>query len=164
VSSFPFTRHLRNARTDELRYGLFVPLDRPIPRTADLWTFLRCKPTAHLHRSSPKPSTHQSVNSFYFPKLLWSDPLDDFDADRGTLAQGFTHNAVRGCSYFYSFVASSYQIPRLSRQSITLTCSPSYPRYKAVCEFLERNNLLSVIRGSFSVFHPSRGALKQKIH
>lgn len=54
--------------------------------------------------------------------MLWSDPLEDFDSEKSTRASdtGFTHNAVRGCSYFYS--------------------------YKAVCDFLDRNNLLSVIR------------------
>ncbi|KAL7415011.1 Metallo-dependent phosphatase-like protein [Mrakia frigida] len=57
-----------------------------------------------------------------FCDMLWSDPLEDFDSEKSTRASdtGFTHNAVRGCSYFYS--------------------------YKAVCDFLDRNNLLSVIR------------------
>ncbi|CDZ98432.1 serine threonine protein phosphatase 2b [Phaffia rhodozyma] len=55
-----------------------------------------------------------------FCDMLWSDPLEDFDSDKGTHGNGYTHNAVRGCSYFYSF--------------------------KAVCDFLERNKLLSVIR------------------
>ncbi|KAI8885524.1 calcineurin [Backusella circina FSU 941] len=47
--------------------------------------------------------------------LLWSDPFEDFNNEAA-----FTHNHVRGCSYFYS--------------------------YKAVCQFLDNNNLLSVIR------------------
>jgi serine/threonine-protein phosphatase 2B catalytic subunit len=50
--------------------------------------------------------------------LLWSDPIEDFGQERGP--ENFVHNHVRGCSYFYT--------------------------YKAVCEFLERNRLLSIIR------------------
>ncbi|KAI2657083.1 Serine/threonine-protein phosphatase 2B catalytic subunit alpha isoform [Labeo rohita] len=50
--------------------------------------------------------------------LLWSDPLEDFGNEKSQ--DYFSHNTVRGCSYFYS--------------------------YPAVCEFLQTNNLLSVIR------------------
>ncbi|XP_035273410.1 serine/threonine-protein phosphatase 2B catalytic subunit alpha isoform-like isoform X1 [Anguilla anguilla] len=50
--------------------------------------------------------------------LLWSDPLEDFGSEKNQ--DHFTHNTVRGCSYFYS--------------------------YPAVCDFLQHNNLLSVIR------------------
>eukprot|EP00096_Caligus_rogercresseyi_P000318 TRINITY_DN1072_c2_g1_i2.p1 TRINITY_DN1072_c2_g1~~TRINITY_DN1072_c2_g1_i2.p1 ORF type:complete len:533 (+),score=189.07 TRINITY_DN1072_c2_g1_i2:216-1814(+) len=50
--------------------------------------------------------------------LLWSDPLDDFGNEKN--AEHFTHNSVRGCSYFYSYAAS--------------------------CDFLQQNNLLSIIR------------------
>ncbi|XP_037084130.1 serine/threonine-protein phosphatase 2B catalytic subunit 3-like isoform X2 [Pollicipes pollicipes] len=50
--------------------------------------------------------------------LLWSDPLEDFGNERN--AEHFTHNSVRGCSYFYS--------------------------YAACCDFLQQNNLLSIIR------------------
>lgn len=50
--------------------------------------------------------------------ILWSDPIEDFGQERGP--ENFVHNHVRGCSYFYT--------------------------YKAVCEFLERNHLLSIIR------------------
>ncbi|OZJ05413.1 Serine/threonine-protein phosphatase 2B catalytic subunit [Bifiguratus adelaidae] len=50
--------------------------------------------------------------------ILWSDPLEDFGAEK--THEFFTHNQVRGCSYFFS--------------------------YHAVCAFLERNNLLSIIR------------------
>jgi len=31
--------------------------------------------------------------------LLWSDPLEDFGTEKS--AEHFTHNSVRGCSYFY---------------------------------------------------------------
>jgi len=50
--------------------------------------------------------------------LLWSDPLEDFGNEKN--AEHFTHNSVRGCSYFYSYAAS--------------------------CDFLQHNNLLSIIR------------------
>ncbi|KAJ7897638.1 serine/threonine protein phosphatase 2B [Mycena olivaceomarginata] len=48
--------------------------------------------------------------------------LDDLRADFGTekTADSFLHNHVRGCSYFFT--------------------------YQAACNFLERNNLLSIIR------------------
>lgn len=52
--------------------------------------------------------------------LLWSDPLEDFDNEKSTTGGTFTHNSVRGCSFFYS--------------------------YAACCEFLQENNLLSIIR------------------
>ncbi|CAH2301262.1 serine threonine- phosphatase 2B catalytic subunit alpha isoform isoform X1 [Pelobates cultripes] len=50
--------------------------------------------------------------------ILWSDPLEDFGNEKSQ--DHFTHNTVRGCSYFYS--------------------------YPAVCEFLQHNNLLSILR------------------
>ncbi|KAI8890363.1 serine/threonine protein phosphatase 2B catalytic subunit [Backusella circina FSU 941] len=49
--------------------------------------------------------------------LLWSDPYEEFDSDN---SPKFEHNHVRGCSYFFS--------------------------YRAACNFLDKNNLLSVIR------------------
>jgi hypothetical protein len=33
--------------------------------------------------------------------LLWSDPLEDFGSEKTT--EHFTHNSVRGCSYFYRY-------------------------------------------------------------
>jgi len=50
--------------------------------------------------------------------LLWSDPLEDYGNEKTN--EHFTHNTVRGCSYFYS--------------------------YAACCEFLQNNQLLSIIR------------------
>ncbi|XP_072341640.1 serine/threonine-protein phosphatase 2B catalytic subunit gamma isoform-like isoform X1 [Scyliorhinus torazame] len=50
--------------------------------------------------------------------LLWSDPTEDYGNEK--TADHFSHNTVRGCSYFFS--------------------------YAAVCRFLQHNNLLSVIR------------------
>ncbi|KTW32333.1 serine/threonine-protein phosphatase 2B catalytic subunit A1 [Pneumocystis jirovecii RU7] len=67
----------------------------------------------------------QFINRFCEPPmsgimtdLLWSDPLEDFGEEKTD--DFFVYNHVRGCSYFYS--------------------------YKAVCTFLEKNNLLSIIR------------------
>lgn len=50
--------------------------------------------------------------------MLWSDPLEDYGTEK--TSDHFSHNSVRGCSYFYS--------------------------YQASCDFLQRNNLLSIIR------------------
>ena len=35
--------------------------------------------------------------------LLWSDPLEDFGTEKPT-QENFSHNSVRGCSYYYRFV------------------------------------------------------------
>ncbi|EGV65770.1 3',5'-cyclic-nucleotide phosphodiesterase (PDEase) (3':5'-CNP) [Yamadazyma tenuis] len=50
--------------------------------------------------------------------LLWADPLEDYDEDK--LDHSFIRNAVRGCSYSFT--------------------------YRASCSFLERTGLLSIIR------------------
>lgn len=50
--------------------------------------------------------------------ILWADPLEDFGQEKTN--EYFLHNHVRGCSYFFS--------------------------YPAACAFLEKNNLLSIIR------------------
>lgn len=50
--------------------------------------------------------------------ILWADPLEEFGQEK--TSDFFIHNHVRGCSYFFS--------------------------YPAACSFLEKNNLLSVIR------------------
>ncbi|KAI9748064.1 MAG: 3',5'-cyclic-nucleotide phosphodiesterase (PDEase) (3':5'-CNP) [Lichina confinis] len=50
--------------------------------------------------------------------ILWADPLEDFGQEK--TSEYFIHNHVRGCSYFFS--------------------------YPAACAFLEKNNLLSIIR------------------
>ncbi|KAJ3716249.1 Metallo-dependent phosphatase-like protein [Lentinula guzmanii] len=50
--------------------------------------------------------------------ILWADPVEDFGTEKVT--DSFIHNHVRGCSYFFT--------------------------YQAACQFLERNNLLSIIR------------------
>ncbi|KAJ5207891.1 Serine/threonine-specific protein phosphatase/bis(5-nucleosyl)-tetraphosphatase [Penicillium cf. viridicatum] len=51
-------------------------------------------------------------------EILWADPLEEFGQEK--TGDFFTHNGVRGCSYSFS--------------------------YSAVCAFLEKNNLLSIIR------------------
>ncbi|KAI9930053.1 hypothetical protein ASPWEDRAFT_102085 [Aspergillus wentii DTO 134E9] len=50
--------------------------------------------------------------------ILWADPLEEFGQEK--TGEYFIHNSVRGCSYFFS--------------------------YPAACAFLEKNNLLSIIR------------------
>ncbi|EST10164.1 Phosphoesterase domain protein [Kalmanozyma brasiliensis GHG001] len=50
--------------------------------------------------------------------ILWADPLEDFGSEKTN--ESFIHNHVRGCSYFFT--------------------------YTAACQFLERNQLLSIIR------------------
>ena len=50
--------------------------------------------------------------------ILWADPLEEFGQEK--TSEFFIHNHVRGCSYFFS--------------------------YPAACAFLEKNNLLSIIR------------------
>ncbi|KAF8509068.1 Metallo-dependent phosphatase [Hysterangium stoloniferum] len=51
--------------------------------------------------------------------ILWSDPVENFGKEKNP-QEYFLHNSVRGCSYFFT--------------------------YRAASEFLERNNLLSIIR------------------
>lgn len=40
--------------------------------------------------------------------LLWSDPLEDFGNEKN--AEHFSHNSVRGCSYFYRFVINGLEL------------------------------------------------------
>lgn len=67
----------------------------------------------------------RSIDRFHEPPthglmcdILWADPLEEFGQEK--TSDFFIHNNVRGCSYFFS--------------------------YPAACSFLEKNNLLSVIR------------------
>ncbi|EJT99295.1 Metallo-dependent phosphatase [Dacryopinax primogenitus] len=50
--------------------------------------------------------------------ILWSDPVENFGEEK--TIDKFVHNHVRGCSFFFT--------------------------YAAACDFLDRNNLLSIIR------------------
>ncbi|MBN3279065.1 PP2BA phosphatase, partial [Polyodon spathula] len=102
--------------------------------------------------------------------LLWSDPLEDFGNEK--TQEHFTHNTVRGCSYFYSTEPTRYSsgtVPNGAKVTILTwflrglllgapapgplpngSCSgldlPGCYLYPAVCDFLQHNNLLSVIR------------------
>lgn len=58
--------------------------------------------------------------------LLWSDPHTEISVYEDPDTPEFQHNGVRGCSYFYS--------------------------YNAVQRFLDRNNLLSIIRAHEAQF------------
>ncbi|CAH02173.1 calcineurin catalytic subunit A [Kluyveromyces lactis] len=51
--------------------------------------------------------------------LMWADPIENYDEDSNS-EERFVPNSLRGCSYAFT--------------------------YKAVCDFLKRNGLLSVIR------------------
>jgi serine/threonine-protein phosphatase 2B catalytic subunit len=68
--------------------------------------------------------------------ILWSDPIENFGEE--TTAESFVHNHVRGCSYFYTCahpaLTACTRLPNVS------------DRYNAVCQFLDRNNLLSIVR------------------
>nr|CAI44590.1 calcineurin-A2-2 [Paramecium tetraurelia] len=60
---------------------------------------------------------HEPPRSGLFCDILWSDPVDN---DQGSLDNGWRGNEVRGCSWFFGV--------------------------EAVHRFLQRNNLISVIR------------------
>lgn len=67
--------------------------------------------------------------------ILWSDPVEDFGQEK--INEGFVHNHVRGCSYFFTCVFYYED---------TAAHIHHCDRYQAACQFLERNNLLSIIR------------------
>ena len=71
---------------------------------------------------------------------MWADPVEDYDEDTETT---FVFNEARGCSYAYGFVFPSCHARHISRHGSLLTMNPSY---KAVLNFLEQNELLSLIR------------------
>lgn len=48
--------------------------------------------------------------------LLWSDPLEDFGNEK--TQEYFSHNTVRGCSYFYRSVLSSSSSSSSSANSV----------------------------------------------
>lgn len=86
-----------------------------------------CRPSSRRLTTSVRyvwPYSRQ-INRFREPPthglicdLLWADPLEEFGQEKTN--ESFVHNHVRGCSYFFT--------------------------YNAACQFLERNNLLSIIR------------------
>lgn len=78
-----------------------------------------------VFRVTSRPLTLFQIDRFREPPthglmcdILWADPVEDFGSEKTT--DSFVHNHVRGCSYFFT--------------------------YQAACQFLERNNLLSIIR------------------
>jgi serine/threonine-protein phosphatase 2B catalytic subunit len=80
--------------------------------------------------------------------LLWSDPVPNFGHESEPSqhpspvppGQMWGHNTTRGCSYYFT-------------SAVLYLCSPIPSdqlwecRYEAVIKFLERNQLLGVIRG-----------------
>lgn len=72
--------------------------------------------------------------------LLWSDPLEDFGNEKN--ADFYSHNTVRGCSYFYRYERFSF----FGSMKNVVLHEFSLHSYKAVCDFLQNNNLLSIIR------------------
>lgn len=83
--------------------------------------------------------------------ILWADPLEEFGNEKNN--DGFVHNHVRGCSYFFTCVfrpSVSLSLSVLARQAGVrvppLTKQRDFDRYTAACQFLERNGLLSIIR------------------
>ncbi|KAF5389735.1 hypothetical protein D9757_006049 [Collybiopsis confluens] len=67
--------------------------------------------------------------------ILWADPVEDFGTEK--ITDSFINNHVRGCSYFFT------QVDRFSFLKILVD---DFCSYQAACQFLERNNLLSIIR------------------
>ncbi|MBN3283149.1 PP2BA phosphatase, partial [Polyodon spathula] len=84
--------------------------------------------------------------------LLWSDPLEDFGNEK--TQEHFTHNTVRGCSYFYSglwwhthtYFIYIYICIYIYIYIYIISFFFFFSSYPAVCDFLQHNNLLSVIR------------------
>jgi serine/threonine-protein phosphatase 2B catalytic subunit len=70
--------------------------------------------------------------------ILWADPVEDFGQE--STNDSFKHNHVRGCSYFFTCVCKSSLLHEVFSH-LKFTNS-----YQAACHFLERNNLLSIIR------------------
>ncbi|NWV92126.1 PP2BC phosphatase, partial [Machaerirhynchus nigripectus] len=107
-------------RCEKAWASIFVPLSgvRAV-KTRCLVFLLFC--FSPCYKKHPKPQSLKFKEPPAFGPmcdLLWSDPSEDYGNEK-TL-EHFAHNTVRGCSYFYS--------------------------YPAVCEFLQNNSLLSVIR------------------
>ncbi|KAF0990364.1 hypothetical protein HZS_1725, partial [Henneguya salminicola] len=73
---------------------------------------IKLKDIERINRFSEPPSSGP------FCDILWSDPHESFGNEKSDF--GFVVNNVRGCSYYFS--------------------------YLACCDFISRNNLLSVIR------------------
>lgn len=88
--------------------------------------------------------------------LLWADPLEEFGAEK--TSEFFVHNHVRGCSYFFRYATTFYFFffffffLRSTRWSTHILLIMDtifllhHDSYHAACAFLEKNNLLSIIR------------------
>jgi serine/threonine-protein phosphatase 2B catalytic subunit len=80
--------------------------------------------------------------------LLWADPVPNFGHETEPSqhpspvppGQMWGHNSTRGCSYYFT---SGFCFFSLSHGSFLIVSC----RYEAVIKFLERNELLGVIRG-----------------
>ncbi|KAK2519924.1 Ppp3ca [Columba guinea] len=70
--------------------------------------------------------------------ILWSDPLEDFGNEK--TQEHFTHNTVRGCSYFYRCY---YFLP-----TVTLLCVNSYSTITCYlyCELMKPKMLAAVLK------------------
>lgn len=62
--------------------------------------------------------------------LLWSDPLEDFGNEK--TQEYFSHNTVRGCSYFYRSVVPSHPSPSSSSAN-SAPCSPEERSLDTCC-------------------------------
>ena len=98
----------------------------------------------HTANFETDPVRSVQVNRFREPPthglmcdILWADPLEEFGNEKNS--EGFIHNHVRGCSYFFTFVRIFTAMSM--RWLMYVVC-----RYTAACQFLERNGLLSIIR------------------
>ena len=69
--------------------------------------------------------------------LLWSDPLEDFGNEKTT--EHFSHNSVRGCSYFY-------------RSVINIFYSKKYGQLLVWCLFYSIQLLLWKIRKNSAIY------------
>ena len=75
--------------------------------------------------------------------LLWSDPLEDFGSEKN--AEHFSHNSVRGCSYFYRLVqvlSESFRIQITKENEMGWREKPSLTLN---WNFIAYNNLYSFI-------------------
>ncbi|KOX68259.1 Serine/threonine-protein phosphatase 2B catalytic subunit 2 [Melipona quadrifasciata] len=76
--------------------------------------------------------------------LLWSDPLEDFGNEKN--AEHFSHNSVRGCSYFYSsdvrLLRYAFNVPIILQQFLDNFAYSEYNNY------LEFNLALCPMKGT----------------
>lgn len=73
--------------------------------------------------------------------MLWSDPTEDFGHEKTDYF--YEHNDVRGCAYKFTYKFFFFFFCHSLLFIFTLFYFRSY---KACCDFLTRNSLLSVVR------------------